>query len=323
MNNYLFGNTLWTKVKTVTESALACGALKSIPTRCETRKLSIKATTTDSVLDKHQASDNHITFQVRVVKNLERKSKEIQQRAAQKPLHTPDSNKKAFNPFLPYDPDLYVGELTNHYRCLLNKFNVMDHHILMVTTEFEPQLTPLDTEDFLAAQICLQARDGLVFYNGGATAGASVEHKHLQMIPLPLSVEERFPFHHLIRQIAEPDQPLATKLPFKHRVIGTDFRDTSSLEEQREAAANNSKRYHRLLQALDLSANSDGLMTAHNLLMTRDAIWVIPRHIEAEQGLSVNALGFAGTLLVKNQEQLEQLDRIGCLELLKAVTFKN
>jgi ATP adenylyltransferase len=62
-------------------------------------------------------------------------------------------------------------------------------------------------------------------------------------------------------------------------------------------------------------------MAAHNLLMTREHLWVIPRSKEAEQELSVNALGFAGTLLVKNQEQLKQLDSIGCLELLKAVTF--
>ncbi len=62
-------------------------------------------------------------------------------------------------------------------------------------------------------------------------------------------------------------------------------------------------------------------MSPHNMLMTRKFIWVIPRSKESYQGLSVNALGFAGMLLVKNEAQLKQLDEVGCLALLKAVSL--
>lgn len=301
LTNYLHGKALWQQVATITDSALACGALESIPTHSEMREVYCAETT--------------ISFQVRVVENLRRKSSAVQQRARQAP------NAKNFNPFLPYEPALYVGELTDHYRCLLNKFNVVDHHLLMVTNQFVPQKTPLDTEDFLAAQRCLEAHDGLVFYNGGSAAGASVEHKHLQMIPLPLSAECSFPFDGLLSLSAVANQPVSTGLPFSHRVVATEFTETTSTTEFNKAAETNCNNYHRLLTELNISANNHGLMSSHNMLMTRKFIWVIPRSKESYQGLSVNALGFAGMLLVKNEAQLKQLDEVGCLELLKAVSL--
>lgn len=318
----LNSNSLWPQIIKVSESALACGALKPIPTHCETRKVSF--------------NDCHVNFQVRVVENLARKSREIQDRVKQAP-NTKAANKEPFNPFLPYEPDLYVGELTNHYRCLLNKFNVMDHHILMVTTQFVPQQTPLDKEDFLAAQICLQAQNGLVFYNGGPEAGASVEHKHIQMIPLtlnplplgslPLERNAPFPFHNLLSSISMTKEStmnsIASALPFRHRVIATNFSDNDSIDGLKNSAENNCNNYHQMLKELSLFTDTNGMMAPHNLLMTRDCLWVVPRSKEQDHGLAVNALGFAGTLLVKNTEQLHKLDDIGCLNLLKAVAFSD
>jgi ATP adenylyltransferase len=71
----------------------------------------------------------------------------------------------------------------------LNKFNIIDHHLLIVTRTFKEQETWLTLQDFEAMWACLNEIDGLVFYNGGKTAGASQRHKHLQLVPLPL-VEE-------------------------------------------------------------------------------------------------------------------------------------
>ena len=304
----LDSTTLWQQVEKVSESALACGALKSIPTHCEVRELSV--------------GDCTVKFQIRVVENLIRKSKETQARAKQTSNDSNKSSKKAFNPFLPYEPDLYVGELTNHYRCLLNKFNVMDHHILMVTNKFVPQQTPLDVEDFLAALICLQAQEGLVFYNGGTEAGASVEHKHLQMIPLPLEKNSPFPFNSLLASTLKNRKPAISDLPFKHQILTTDFPGTASIEGLKVSAKRNYGNYHQMLKELDLSTDPDGMMAPHNMLMTRDFIWVVPRTKEQHQGLAVNALGFAGTLLVKDKDQLKALDSVGCLELLKAVAIQ-
>jgi ATP adenylyltransferase len=305
----LSGQQLWQQVEAMTESALACGALKSIPTHSEIREVSYATSTHDK---------STVNFQIRVVENLARKLKVAQPAPNTKGLDT--KRPKPFNPFLPYEPALYVGELSDHYRCLLNKFNVVDHHILMVTSKFVPQQTPLDVEDFLAVQTCLQAQDGLVFYNGGPTAGASVEHKHLQMIPLPLSDESTFPFDELLSSTIVSDQPCSTALPFPHRFIATTFNDTTIAKSLREAADINCKNYHRLLTDLKLSVGHDGTMAPHNMLMTRKHLWVVPRTKESYQGLAINALGFAGELLVKDKAQLRKLESIGCMELLKAVT---
>ena len=320
MTDYLHGEALWQNVQTVSKSALASGALKSIPTACEVRDIAT-------------GGKEIVKFQIRVVENLIRKSKEVQDRAQQLP-NLKNTDQKPFNPFLPYEPDLYVGELTNHYRCLLNKFNVMDHHILMVTNKFVPQQTPLDVEDFLAALICLQAHDGLVFYNGGTEAGASVEHKHLQMIPLSMNNPPTgentlpFPFYNVLAttlQNKKDNELTVSALPFKHRIVTTafptEFPNTTSVENLRTYAEINCNNYHRMLKELSLPINNSGMMSPHNLLITRDFLWVIPRHCESHQGLAVNALGFAGTLLVKNTEHLNVLDSIGCLSLLSAVAL--
>jgi ATP adenylyltransferase len=44
-----------------------------------------------------------------------------------------------FNPFLPCEQDMFVADVSRSHLCLLNKFNVIDHHLLIVTREFENQ----------------------------------------------------------------------------------------------------------------------------------------------------------------------------------------
>jgi len=320
LTNYLFGPSLWAQVETVTISALANGALNSIPTHCEIQHINYDGTT--------------IPFQIRVVENIARKTQDFAQRIAQAP--TP----KGFNPFLPYDTDLYVGELTQHYHCLLNKYNVMNNHILMVTKQFEPQRTPLGPEDFMAALICLQAQEGLVFYNGGPDAGASVEHKHLQMIPYPRSSPTALPETEWFSELSLSKGDVGqVKLQFPHRITRTSYSpDDSTVSKiiSRECAEENWRSYQTLLAALNLFPVSDssannflendglenhGLIPPHNMLMTREYLWVVPRTRGSFQGLSVNALGFAGTFLVKDEVQRQQLDQIGCLQLLKAISL--
>ena len=57
----------------------------------------------------------------------------------------------------------------------------------------------------------------------------------------------------------------------------------------------------------------------YNLLATRDWMMLVPRARAESHGINVNAMGFAGSLLVKNPEQLQRLQELGPLELLKQV----
>lgn len=68
---------------------------------------------------------------------------------------------------------------------------------------------------------------------------------------------------------------------------------------------------------------------SYNVVLTRQHMYLVPRkreeHILRETGdpLSVNALGFAGMLLVKSDRELEAVKRESVVEILKDVGLAN
>src|SRR5258706_6084844 len=154
--------TLWPAILRQTEHALRRGALRPIET-------------TQALIE-----EGGVRFLVRQVSSLARKEETRQARKVRAKAYS------AVNPFLPYDPDLFVADLSDTHIALLNKFNVIDHHLLIVTRNFKSQEALLDLADFAALIAGMAEFDGLGFYNGGAEAGASQHHKHLQIVPLPL-----------------------------------------------------------------------------------------------------------------------------------------
>ena len=152
--------TLWKSIQETTELALQSGALKSIPTELEIiEQVGIK-------------------FVIRILANLNRKEADKEKQEQQT-----SRTGKEFNPFLPYEKDLFVADISDTHVCILNKFNVVDFHLLIITRIFEEQESLLTLEDFTAMWTCLGEFEGLVFYNGGKLAGASQRHKHLQIVP--------------------------------------------------------------------------------------------------------------------------------------------
>jgi ATP adenylyltransferase len=55
--------------------------------------------------------------------------------------------------------------------------------------------------------------------------------------------------------------------------------------------------------------------------MTREWMLIVPRKFEEFESISVNSLGFAGALLVKNQQQMQLLKNISPINLLNHVAF--
>jgi ATP adenylyltransferase len=242
-----------------------------------------------------------VNFVVRVLTNIQRKKVTTQRQQQEKR-----------NPFLPYEPDLWVGHFSETHLGLLNKFNAVNHHLLIVTRQFEDQQTPLNPPDFAAAVQVLREKPGLIFYNSGPIAGASQPHRHLQWIPFPLGEKgQEFPLASLFAQALT--QPSA--LPFKQAIapLSTEILRADQGGEQCH------RLYHQLLQRLDLHPDPNQNPRPYNLLMTPDFLAVIPRSQEAYQGIEVNALGFAGGLLVRNQEQLQTLTALGPFNLLREV----
>jgi sulfate adenylyltransferase (ADP) / ATP adenylyltransferase len=235
--------------------------------------------------------DEGARFIVRVAAALAAKEK------APKSAERPD-------PLGDYEPELYVGGVGGQHYALLNKYPVMAEHLLVVTRSAEPQERLLDVGDFAALAALLAELDWLAFYNGGRDAGASQGRKHLQLVPLPLAPEI---------DAAVPLEPLIVRgaLPFRHA-----FAPLTHLSEMHPC-------YRELLARCAIGALSDERQSApYNLLATRRWMLVVPRGREHYETISINALGFAGSLFVRSAAELERVRRVGPMSVLRAVTLQ-
>lgn len=285
---------LWGAIVERSRTALASGALHPIATETQT------------------IEDHGVRFEIRVVSSLARK---IADGRGRWPSPTAKGN-KAVNPFLPYEEDLFVANVSDTHLCLLNKYNVIAHHVLIVTRAFEPQESLLTPADFEALWSCMAEYNALGFYNSGPIAGASQPHKHLQLAPLPLSsAAPDFPLAVLFGSPGPASGPLRlANLPFAHLFAWLDQRPFASITV---LAAYTHSLYREMLAAFESGP------LPYNLLATRRFMLLIPRRCERAENISVNALGFAGSFFVSNRDSLETITRIGPMEMLKQVTFAN
>lgn len=291
-------DTLWQKTVQITESARQTGALKSI----ETQYYFIK--------------QDDISFLVRSLANVIRKEK-AKKEQEQKEKKTG----KYFDPFLPYEEDLFVGNITSTHLCLLNKFNVVDHHLLIVTRDFESQENLLNINDFIALWGCIKEVDGLAFFNGGKDAGASQRHKHLQLVPLPFIPDtEYLPIAPAIERV-EFNNSTGTipSFPFKNAIACIEL---TSFDNPLTAAKTMLDCYYALLEQVGFTLDKNTIQQpgAYNFLATRKWMLIVPRSQESCHGISVNSLGFAGSLFVKNPASLKLLKKISPLKLLSQVS---
>jgi ATP adenylyltransferase len=265
-----------------TREALEAGALRPIATR-EVR-----------------IEDAGVAFLVRQVDSLARKRE----------VPAPGESPRPVNPFLPPEPLLTLGPLSATHLAVLNKFNVLRDHLLILTRRFEDQETLLGPADFAALRHCLQGIDGLGFYNGGVVAGASQVHKHLQLVPLPLASEG-------------PGVPMESVLAPGATGVGPPFRHAlAPLEWDRADAWALERVYRDLLGRLGIGQAEGGppgrQSAPYNLLVTRRWMLAVPRVAECVDGVSINALGFAGSLFVKDGAALAAIRRRGPMAVLCA-----
>lgn len=263
-------------------------------------------------------------FLVRVVSQLERKDRARRE--------SPPAA-RGVNPFLPFDERMFVAHVSPTHVCLLNKFNVLEHHALVVTRAWEPQEALLTRRDFEALWACMREFPSLGFYNAGAEAGASQAHKHLQVVPVPLwpsdpdeskpapagaGIQPDLPIDPLLRT-ATFDRPVTCDgLPFDHCLV----RFSRSLDGSVDGtAARLEDLYRSMLHTLAVRRGVAAEALPYNLLVTRRVLLLVPRSREHARGMSINALGFAGALLVRNDAELRAVEEHGPLSILQAVGF--
>lgn len=278
--------TLWPTLLESTARARSRNAILSIPTEPE------------------MVEQNGVAFQVRVITAL-----------AMKALAAAATSNA--DPFLPYDPDLFVADLSPTHVALLNKFNVVDHHLVMATRAFEEQTTLLTREDCAALLLCLTEIDGLGFYNAGPAAGASQRHKHLQLIPLATLPDAHLPITPLLRSVRMTGATGSVPgFPFLHAYAPM---HPGWLDQRNDGATALLACYRSLRRAAGLSDETPS--TPYNLLVTRQWLLLVPRSQEFFEEISINALGFAGALLVKDAAQLELLRMRGPMTALRHVAL--
>ncbi len=118
---------------------------------------------------------------------------------------------------------------------------------------------------------------------------------------------------------ADPPLHRLAALPFRHAIAHL---DPAMRDEPARAAERTLRLYDRLLEQLDLtstSATGTPHIGPYNLLITRRWLMLVPRVFEAFHGISINALGFAGALLVQDRQQYEVVKRHGPLAALRHV----
>lgn len=218
-----------------------------------------------------------------------------------------------FNPFLPPEPELTVAALGDEHLVVLNKFPVIDRHLLIITRDFEDQTAPLSAADFAALATVIATHGGLGFYNGGRIAGASQAHKHLQWIPI--AAADLSPF--VPAAAAKPCGEVATNpaLPWAHAFVAL---DAGIWQDGARAGAAIQAAFRRACRALGMPSDCEP-MPAYNLLVTRECLLLVPRTQEKWQDVSVNSLAYAGSLFVRDREQIERLRQAGPLAVLAAV----
>ncbi|MBE0425332.1 MAG: phosphorylase [Nitrospirae bacterium] len=292
--------TLWQDIVRTTERAIRSGALLPIPT------------------DYEFVEDSGIRFFVRILSSLKRKEE------ARRKMEEASVSGKSENPFLPYDGNLFVSDVSESHIALLNKFNVVEHHLLIVTRHFEDQEALLTIEDFEALWACMAEYSGLGFYNGGGAAGASQRHKHLQMVPLPLAPEgPEVPIEPLLAEAKFPSGPgIIHGFPFLHFFS---WLPDDIISSTYAAARKTFKLYSIMLREAGLNTPDAEILKKQSapycLLLTRHWMLIIPRAREFFDSISINSLGFAGALLVHNKEQIELLKKHGLMFALKTVAL--
>ncbi|KEQ14652.1 hypothetical protein GZ77_10070 [Endozoicomonas montiporae] len=137
----------------------------------DTRQTALKNGSLQSLSTELITLSDRVPFEVRKLSSL-RKKPSLQMAKA-----------SGRNPFLPYEQELYIchvapdnvapDSVASDHVILLNKFNVIDDHLLVVTTDFEAQETVLAEKEFQSILTVMGAFPMLAFYNSGAEAGAS------------------------------------------------------------------------------------------------------------------------------------------------------
>ena len=215
------------------------------------------------------------------------------------------------NPFLPWDQELAVAPLGSSHLLLLNKYPVQTGHVLVITQQWEPQQGWLGAADWGAVAEVDRDTGGLWFFNSAPAAGASQPHRHLQLLPRLAGSPSCPMAPQLLAQLQGDQAPWPWRYRLSRRHQYGDPEELMAL-------------YGDHARALGLGNPASDRQPRHpyNLLFDDEWFLTVRRRRDDWAGFSVNALGFAGYLLVTDRSDLDWLRGQGPWALLETVASR-
>ena len=212
------------------------------------------------------------------------------------------------NPFKPWDNILEIDSIGNYHHLILNKYPVQLGHVLLITNEWREQKGWIDNNDWEAIKEVNKDTSGLWFFNSGPLAGASQPHRHFQLLrrdPSELSCPRE-------KWILDFNNVNNKSQIFSKNIILKKF--SKSLDEE-----NIDKIYKDLSYKLGLGEPLIDKKPKHpyNLIFTDNWMLLIKRRNDNLYGISINALGFAGYILVTKKSDIKYLKKNGPDKLLE------
>lgn len=207
-----------------------------------------------------------------------------------------------------------MSPVGNDHLLLLNIYAFYRPSLLITTREYHPQEEALNEGDLTAAWAVLEKfskEKYFLIYNCGYNSGSSQGHKHMQLWPYPNEKELGF---ELFPNQAQSETDIAkdiTNVPLKHFVLRLppDARTATVIEAHR-----------RLLQEVRKIQQQTESGTAHNVIITKNWICLVPRrHSGFERGVGVNSAGVLGLAWAVNEDEKSAWNSIGAAELLRFV----
>ncbi len=212
------------------------------------------------------------------------------------------------NPFKPWDKTLEIDSIGYDHHLILNKYPVQIGHILLITNEWKEQNGWIDIKDWEAIKKVNKDTTGLWFFNSGPLAGASQPHRHIQLLRRNPS-ELTCPREKWILNFCKVNYK---NKKFSKNIIIKKF--SKSLNEE-----NIHQVYKELCNKLGLGEPKidNKPRYPYNLIFTDNWMVLIKRKKDNIHGISINALGFAGYILVTYKSDIKYLKKFGPEKILE------
>ena len=212
------------------------------------------------------------------------------------------------NPFKPWDNILEIDSIGKDHQLILNKYPVQLGHILLITNEWKEQNGWIDIKDWEAIKEVNKDTTGLWFFNSGPLAGASQPHRHIQLLRRAPS-ELSCPREKWILNFSNENYKNES---FRKNIIIKKF--SRSLNEEDIHGI-----YKELSNKLGLGNPEIDKKPRYpyNLIFTNRWILLVKRKADNLYGISINALGFAGYILVTEKSDFKFLKNYGPEKLLE------